>query len=183
MSAALSLVPSASPLLHLFPPSARRGFFARLAPDEAVRVASEVVLRALNAVAIDPATRIADPRITDDRRFTLALTVAVPLSLQGRVSRPGRLADLGRRLVAAASLRGAAGPAGRMLDAARLLLAGVSDPPSAGVLASRAVDLAIDAEVLAASLQDRDLAHARAVAERRALDICNASAGRGLSRR
>ena len=134
-------------------------------------------MRALNAIAIDPATRIPDVRITADRRFSLALGVAVPLSLQGRPSRPARLLEVDRRLLLASREQVSAGPAGRALEAARLIAAAAGAPcgAEAALLARRSIDLAIDAEVLAACGQDRSLVDARARAEQRALDICTPS--------
>lgn len=174
MSTVLSYAVPVGPLPHLFDRSARAARFASFAPCDAIRLASEILLRALNAIAIDPASRVPDRRVTDDRRFSLALTVAVPLSLQGRPARPERFREVDRRVVAMARARGVTGPAGRALESARLIACAVGAPAGevAG-FASRAVDAAIDAEVLAASLQARDLAAACAVAEQRALDICN----------
>lgn len=173
MSAALSCAVSAPFLPNLFAEPARRARFSLLAPSQAVKVASEVLVRTLNVIAIDPATRVPDSRVTEDKRFSLALTVAVPLSLQGRPARPERFCEVQRRVRRIASERGVSGPAGRALEAARLITCAVADPEQAGSLASRAVEVAIEAEVLAASSQRRDLTEARATAERRALDICN----------
>ena len=174
MSAALSCTATPTPLPHLFGPVARRARFASLAPCEAIRLASEILVRALNAIAIDPASRVTDRRVTDDRRFSLALTVAVPLSLQGRPAQPERFRSVERRVVSMARERGVTGPAGRSLEAARLIACAVTSPAAeVADYVGRAVDAAIDAEVLAASLQGRDLTAARATAERRALDIFN----------
>ncbi len=165
-----------APLPNLFPASARRTRFAQASPHEAVRLASEVLVRALNAMAIDPATRLTDPRLKRDRRFSIALGVAGPLSLLGRPARPERFVEDERRVRNASLAWGAAGPAGRALEAARLIVcaAQAATQGATAAFAGSAVDVAIEAEVLAATLQGRSASDARAVAERRALDICNA---------
>ena len=179
MSLALSYPVPAPPLPNLFAAPARSARFSSLPPLDAVRLASEILLRALNAIAIDPATRVPDSRVTEDRRFSLALTVAVPLSMKGRPARPERFSEVERRVTRTARKRGVTGPAGWALEAARLITCAVAAAPGETAhFASRAVEAAIEAEVLAASLQGRDLAEARAVAERRALDICNAKCRR-----
>lgn len=124
-------------------------------------------------IAIDPATRESDRRLTDDPRVSLALTVAVPLSLQGRPARPERFCEVERRVHRAAHERGVTEPAGRALEAARLITRAVAAPEQAWGMVSRAIDAAIEAEVLAGSLQGRDPAEVRATAERRVLDISN----------
>lgn len=166
--------PLQSPLPQLFPSSARRVHLAGLAGQEAVRIASEALMRTLNTIAFDPTTRAEDSRTAKDRRFSAALTVAIPLSFTGRPARPERFAEVERRIESLVRDVGVTGPVGRALQAAQLITRAVASPELAAGLSSRALDCAVEAEVLRAVLHDGDIGEARATAERRILDICNA---------
>ena len=154
--------PLQRPLPQLFPPAARRAHLSGLTGPEAVRVSSEALMRTLNAIAFDPRSRTEDTRVTKDRRFSVALTVAVPLSLSGRPARPERLSEVARRVDSLIRDMGVLGPCGRALRSAQLLVRAASSASDLAVgLATRALDCAVEAEVLAAVLQDGDIGEAR----------------------
>ena len=77
--------------------AARRAHIKGLDRSAAVRFGAEVLMRALNALAFDPATRKVDTSISSDPRFRSAVSVAVPLSLSGVPARRESLMDIAGR--------------------------------------------------------------------------------------
>ena len=162
------------PLPQLFASPARRAHLDAVPAQEAVRLASEALMRSLNAIAFDTSAQAEDARIVRDRRFSTAVTVAVPLSLQGRPARPERLGELERKVERQVREYGVAGPVGRALAAAQLIVRAAAGPPDrASDLCARALDCSVEAEGLAGVRHDQSPAAARATAERRLLDIFN----------
>ena len=163
------------PLPQLFASAARRVRLNAVPAQEAVRLTSEALMQTLNAIAFDASAWVEDARIAKDRRFSTALTVAVPLSLQGRPARPERFVELERKVERLVRDHGVAGPVGRALQGAQLIVRAAAGPPDrAADLCGRALDCSVEAEVLAGVLHDQNPAAARAAAESRLLDIFNA---------
>ena len=105
--------------------------------------------------------------------------MAVPLSLTGAPTRRRTLMDLAGRVARLARERGVSGPVGRALEAARLLsIAALDQDAAVSTYVDRVVDLATEAEVLAACVHGQDASLARATAEMRALAIAQPSRGR-----
>ena len=165
-----TITPGQTVLPGLFFSSARRAHRGRLSDETAVRFGAEVLMRALNALAWDPRSGQVDQALARDPRFRNAVAVAVPLSISGRMTRRETVMAIAGRTVRLAREKGVTGPNGRAIEAARLLCIAALEPGGAVAgYVERAVELALEAEVLAGRLHGQDAGAVRAAAVARAL--------------